>query len=438
MFQFGSRQGIDADVTSVSRQTIGTSAEVGSTYSTRDIGAMLRERREAMGVTLAEAEAATRIRQKYIAALESEEWHLLPGEVVGRGFLRNYSSYLGMEPTDVIERRRSVTDPRLATTLASTSAGSTLPPIRQVDYRPKEVELLDEAEGMETRSVQIAPYLLLLGALAIVALIWFVRQPLLNVGSAAVSNIQAVMARADSITEASRPFTGAIINPENAEQAAATGGSSITGTDGSGQQPSEVSNALILIPTATPTLAPPTPVPPTPTEVAVVVAVAPTEAPTETPVPLPTATSTPEAAAVAAADAPILLPTNTPDTIAPAEPEEAPEEPEVVAAAAPVCPDPRAVIISPGVEQSVNGIVGITGTATHESFQYYKLEYAPGANASGGFVYFDGANTPVNGGLLGGLDSSILPNGAYTIQLIVVDGTGNFPPPCTVTVNITN
>jgi hypothetical protein len=45
------------------------------------IGPILRERREAMGVTLAEAEVATRIRQKYLAALESDEWNLLPGRL---------------------------------------------------------------------------------------------------------------------------------------------------------------------------------------------------------------------------------------------------------------------------------------------------------------------------------------------------------------------
>ena len=74
-------------------------------------GPLLRERREAMGVTLAEAEVATRIRQKYLAALESDEWDLLPGEVVGRGFLRNYATYLGLEPTEMIERRRAVRSP---------------------------------------------------------------------------------------------------------------------------------------------------------------------------------------------------------------------------------------------------------------------------------------------------------------------------------------
>ena len=69
---------------------------------------MLRKRREAMGASLAEVEAATKIRQKYLAALEADEWSLLPGEVVGRGFLRNYASYLGLDSTELIERRGGV------------------------------------------------------------------------------------------------------------------------------------------------------------------------------------------------------------------------------------------------------------------------------------------------------------------------------------------
>jgi len=77
------------------------------------LGAALRERREALGASLAEVEAATKIRQKYLSALEADEWQLLPGEVVGRGFLRNYAAYLGLEPTDIVDRRRAVADPSL-------------------------------------------------------------------------------------------------------------------------------------------------------------------------------------------------------------------------------------------------------------------------------------------------------------------------------------
>lgn len=138
------------------------------------IGAILRERREAMGVTLAEVEVATRIRQKYLAALESDEWDLLPGEVVGRGFLRNYSTYLGLDPNEMIERRRAVADESLAAVLADTSADSTLPPERPVDYRPKDVALHDEEDELEApRRINLAPVAIMLAAVALVAALWW-------------------------------------------------------------------------------------------------------------------------------------------------------------------------------------------------------------------------------------------------------------------------
>jgi len=140
----------------------------------QSLGPILRERREAMGVTLAEAEVATRIRQKYLAALESDEWDLLPGEVVGRGFLRNYATYLGLEATEMIERRRAVADESLAAVLMNTSAGSALPPERKVDYRPKDVALKDEGNDLESpRRLNLAPFYALVTLAALVLLAWW-------------------------------------------------------------------------------------------------------------------------------------------------------------------------------------------------------------------------------------------------------------------------
>jgi len=138
------------------------------------IGALLRERREALGASLAEVEAATKIRQKYLSALEADEWQQLPGEVVGRGFLRNYASYLGLEPTDIIDRRRAIADPSLAGALAATSAGSELPPPRAVDYRPKDVDLREEPESLEERTPpRLGPLFAAVGAIAVLLLFWW-------------------------------------------------------------------------------------------------------------------------------------------------------------------------------------------------------------------------------------------------------------------------
>jgi hypothetical protein len=96
------------------------------------------------------------------------------------------------------------------------------------------------------------------------------------------------------------------------------------------------------------------------------------------------------------------------------------------------------VISGPGVNQVLAGVITISGVATHEAFQFYKLEYAPGANAGGGYTYFGGGQVQIAGGVLGNLDTTVLPNGEYTIRLTVVDQVGNFPPPCDVPVVVQN
>lgn len=104
----------------------------------------------------------------------------------------------------------------------------------------------------------------------------------------------------------------------------------------------------------------------------------------------------------------------------------------------PVCPDTRAVLLRPGNGERVSGPLTILGTATHDQFQYYKIEFAPGAGATGGFVYLAGGQSPVVNGALASVPSSSLPNGPVTLQLVVVDQTGNWPPPCAVTIDVQN
>jgi hypothetical protein len=95
----------------------------------------------------------------------------------------------------------------------------------------------------------------------------------------------------------------------------------------------------------------------------------------------------------------------------------------------PRCPDSRAVITSPGLNANVSGMVPVFGTAVHESFKFYKLEYGIGANP-GNWSYFDGGESPVQDGRLGTLNAGALPPGTYGIRVVVVDMTGNFPAPC--------
>lgn len=64
---------------------------------------MLRDAREARGIPLDQAERETRIRAKYISAIEDDKPAILPGPVYARGFVRNYAAYLGVDVNEALE-----------------------------------------------------------------------------------------------------------------------------------------------------------------------------------------------------------------------------------------------------------------------------------------------------------------------------------------------
>src|SRR6476646_5004352 len=77
-----------------------------------EVGAVLREARNRRKIDLSEVEATTRIRVRYLRAIENEEWDVLPGDVYTRGFIRTYASYLGLDGERLADDyRRSVEAP---------------------------------------------------------------------------------------------------------------------------------------------------------------------------------------------------------------------------------------------------------------------------------------------------------------------------------------
>jgi cytoskeletal protein RodZ len=62
------------------------------------LGETLRRARLDRGVTFEDAERVTRIPRKYLEALETENYGILPAPVFARGFLRSYAGYLGLDP----------------------------------------------------------------------------------------------------------------------------------------------------------------------------------------------------------------------------------------------------------------------------------------------------------------------------------------------------
>ena len=61
------------------------------------LGEELRQARVSNGITLDEAQRATRISRRYLEALENDDHAALPAAVFARGFLRSYAQFLGLD-----------------------------------------------------------------------------------------------------------------------------------------------------------------------------------------------------------------------------------------------------------------------------------------------------------------------------------------------------
>lgn len=61
----------------------------------------------ALKIDVQEVEEATKIRSKFLRALENEEYDLLPGQSYVKSFLRTYSEYLGLDPRVMVDMYRA-------------------------------------------------------------------------------------------------------------------------------------------------------------------------------------------------------------------------------------------------------------------------------------------------------------------------------------------
>src|SRR5262245_24956063 len=68
------------------------------------LGTELREARQGRDLTLQQAEQQTRIRAKFLEALEQGNYSALPTAVQARGFLRNYARFLGLDADLAVSR----------------------------------------------------------------------------------------------------------------------------------------------------------------------------------------------------------------------------------------------------------------------------------------------------------------------------------------------
>ncbi len=74
------------------------------------VGQFLRKEREKRNVSLDEVAKVTRITKENLEALEKDDFEVISAPVFVRGFLRNYATFLGLDPKEVIGRYDSQTD----------------------------------------------------------------------------------------------------------------------------------------------------------------------------------------------------------------------------------------------------------------------------------------------------------------------------------------
>ena len=70
------------------------------------VGKTLRDARNRRKLDLEQAEGSTKIRVRFLRALENEEWDVLPGETYVRSFIRTYANFLGLDGARLAEEHR--------------------------------------------------------------------------------------------------------------------------------------------------------------------------------------------------------------------------------------------------------------------------------------------------------------------------------------------
>ncbi len=74
----------------------------------KELGLILREAREAKGLSLAEVHERTRISSRYLEAIEEGNFAVLPGDVYIKGFLQNYADCVGLDGGIITEKYKQL------------------------------------------------------------------------------------------------------------------------------------------------------------------------------------------------------------------------------------------------------------------------------------------------------------------------------------------
>lgn len=76
-----------------------------------EIGAKLKEAREAKGLTLEEIQEKTKIQKRYLQAIEKGDYSVMPGQFYTRAFIRQYAEVVNLDPSEVLDDYKSEVPP---------------------------------------------------------------------------------------------------------------------------------------------------------------------------------------------------------------------------------------------------------------------------------------------------------------------------------------
>jgi len=105
-----------------------------------NFGATFKKARESKGISLDQIANQTRISTRFLAAIENEEFHLLPGGIFNRGFVRSFAEAVGIDPAQAVadyERLSSVPQPGI-----DPPAAAAVPPKTERHLYPVAVGIL--------------------------------------------------------------------------------------------------------------------------------------------------------------------------------------------------------------------------------------------------------------------------------------------------------
>ncbi|MDX6646456.1 MAG: cytoskeleton protein RodZ [Miltoncostaeaceae bacterium] len=129
-----------------------------------EIGIALRDARAQRGLDLAQCEVRTRIRAKYLRAMEDERFELLPGAAYVRGFLRAYGESLGLDGQVLVDEYTLRFEPR-------PEPAHELPAVRR-PAPPGRIWPKGRSPRSSRRSEAQLLWLAIGGALAVALLVW--------------------------------------------------------------------------------------------------------------------------------------------------------------------------------------------------------------------------------------------------------------------------